>query len=126
MRCALASSNEKVNTAGTSVSSSGVFCGRGGGGGIKASDASGVAAAVSSEDFDDFFVRGVFLGFASSSAAFRLLDLELIAEDGATAIALLMPLIGVDEADRVTERVTGMIILSVIDAIASLMKLGGS
>ena len=108
MRCALASSNENVSTAGTSVFSSGVFCRGGGGGGMKASNASGVAAAVASEDFGDLFVRGVFLGFvsSSSSAAFRLSDL---ADDDEAVVGLSFPATGVDRVDRVTERVTGMI-----------------
>jgi hypothetical protein len=112
MRCALASSNEKVKTAGTTVSFSGVFCRSGGGGGMKASDVSGVAAAVWSEDFDDLFVRGVFLDVVSSSAAFRLVGLELISDAG------------VDGAERVADRVTGMINLSVDVSLdnASLMQ----
>ena len=75
---------------------------------MKTSNASGVAAAVASEDFGNLFVRGVFLGFvsSSSSAAFRLSDL---ADDDEVVVGLSFPATGVDRVDRVTERVTGMI-----------------
>jgi hypothetical protein len=114
MRCALASSNENVKTAGTKVFSSDSFCGKGGGGGgMNASDAGG-ATALSSEDFV-FLARGVFLAVEGSSAAFRLLDLPTADGDNAVVV-LLLPPTGVDATDRVADRVTGMINLSVENA----------
>lgn len=75
------------------------------------SGVSSVTALLSdSEDFV-FLVRGVFLAAGGSSAAFRLLDFPTV--DGDTAIVvLLLPPVGVDATDRVADRVTGMINLS--------------
>jgi hypothetical protein len=67
---------------------------------MKVSDVSGVAAV---EDFDNFVLRCTFLGVVSSSAAFRFKPPD----------SELLPPTGVDGADRVEDRVTGMINLSV-------------
>jgi hypothetical protein len=77
---------------------------------MNASDIGGITVLLS-KDFV-FLARGVFLAAGSSSLAFRLLD--LLAADGDTiVIVLLLPPTGVDAADRVADRVTGMINLSV-------------
>lgn len=82
---------------------------------MNASDVSG-ATALSSEDFV-FLARGVFFVAGVSSAAFRLLDLPT-----ADVVLLLLPT-GVDATDRVADRVTGMINLSVENASLENAKL---